>query len=77
MYTTNNLESCEYIATHSEARVVLAENHDLAGKYFGLLEKGKIDIIVLWDDPEYKHPQFPDKVVSYAQFISAGERVDG
>ena len=40
IYTTNNKEICQYIAKHSETKVVVAENRQLASKYFDLLETG-------------------------------------
>ena len=56
--------------------MVLAENRDLASKYEHLLDSGKIDLIILYDDPDFKHPKHPSKVINYQNFISQGDRVD-
>jgi long-chain-fatty-acid--CoA ligase ACSBG len=53
IYTTNNVAACEYIALHSEAKVIIAENRELAEKYYGLLKTGKVDLIVIYRDNSY------------------------
>lgn len=50
IYTTNSKDVCEYIVKHSETRVVIAENRELAKKYFDLLESGDLWRIVLYSD---------------------------
>ena len=40
VYSTNSEETCEYIAKHSQAKVVVAENREYAKKYLKLLQKG-------------------------------------
>lgn len=40
IYTTNNKQTCEYIAKHSEARIIIAENREYASRYYELLERG-------------------------------------
>lgn len=40
IYATNSKEVCEYIAKHSETKVVIAENRELAEKYIDLLKNG-------------------------------------
>jgi long-chain-fatty-acid--CoA ligase ACSBG len=47
IYATNSESACHYVATHSEARIVVAESNQHAKKYLGLLGKG-IDRIVLY-----------------------------
>jgi long-chain-fatty-acid--CoA ligase ACSBG len=47
IYSTNSETACHYIATHSEAKFVIAENNEYAEKYYALLGKG-IDRIVLY-----------------------------
>jgi long-chain-fatty-acid--CoA ligase ACSBG len=56
--------------------VVLAENRSYAAKYFNLLEKGEIDLIILYKDPDYKEEKFSEKIITYQSFISKGERMD-
>ena len=70
IYTTNNAQTCDYIAKHSEARIVLAENRDYAAKYYSLLEGGEIRLIILYRDDSFKDERFGGKVISYSKFIS-------
>lgn len=56
--------------------MVLAENREYAAKYFGILEKNEIDMIILYRDDGFKDERFGGKVLSYSKFISEGERVD-
>jgi long-subunit acyl-CoA synthetase (AMP-forming) len=49
VYSTNNKHVCEYISRHSSAKVVVAENIELASKFFNLLETGEISKIVLYN----------------------------
>lgn len=37
IYTTNSRSACEYIANHSGAKIVVAENREIAEKYYGLV----------------------------------------
>lgn len=76
IYSTNNVEACEYVATHSEAKIILSENRELAAKYFNLLDKNLLDLIVLYNDPDFNDPKYAGKIISYAKFIAEGERVD-
>ena len=50
IYSTNNQEICEYIAKDSGTKIVIAENRELASKFFKIFEKGEIERIVLYDD---------------------------
>jgi len=76
IYTTNNKETCDYIAKHSEAKIVLAENRDYAAKYLHLLDEGVIKLIVVYRDDEYKPAGYDGKVISYKRFIADGSRID-
>lgn len=76
VYTTNNLATCHYIAEHSQAQIVLAENREHAAKYIDLLRKGTIKLIVLYNDKDYVVEGLEGKIVTYRQFISEGDRID-
>ena len=76
IYTTNSQQVCEYIAEHSEAKMILAENREYVKKYIPLLEAGKIDLIVFYNDRDYKPENYGDKIISYEAFIKEGERID-
>lgn len=76
IYTTSNAATCEYIATHSDARMVLAENREQAAKYYPLLERGAIELIVVYGDPEFREGRFAGKVVQYEKFMAEGARVE-
>ena len=55
IYATNSMTACHYIAEHSEARLVVAENNEYAEKYLPLLGKN-IDRIVLYGEkPKNTH----------------------
>lgn len=53
-YTTNNVEACEYIASHSEAQLILVQNETQLKKYLELWPKyPKIKaIVVYWPGKE-------------------------
>ena len=74
IYTTNSKEVCEYIAQHSETRVIIAENRELAKKFFDLLEKGDLWRIVLYSD-EVGGQDFGGKLISWDSFLSLGKDV--
>ena len=48
IYSTNSQASCEYIAEHSEAAIVVAENKEKAKRYKEFLKEGKLKKIVLY-----------------------------
>lgn len=73
IYTTNSQPTCEYIANHSEARIVLAENRELAQKYYGLLEQGLIDRIILYDDEV--DSKYKDKMIKFNDFLTLGKDI--
>lgn len=41
-----------------------------------MLEKGEIDLIIVYRDPSFKEEKFGNKIITYSKFISEGERVD-
>ena len=56
--------------------MILAENREYVKKYIPLLEAGKIDLIVFYNDRDYKPENYGDKIISYEAFIKEGERID-
>jgi hypothetical protein len=48
----------------------LAENRDYAAKYFPILERGEIDMIILYRDDDFKDERFGGKIITYSKFIS-------
>jgi long-chain-fatty-acid--CoA ligase ACSBG len=76
IYTTNSVKSCEYVAQHSECKIVVAENFEYAQKYMGLLEKGDLKYIILYNDPNFKiPPQYERVLYHWKQFMLEGVRV--
>lgn len=71
-YTTNSVQICEYIAEHSSAQIILAENREYAAKYLNLLDNGKIKLIVTYADKDYKPQGYEGRVINYQQFIAEG-----
>jgi long-subunit acyl-CoA synthetase (AMP-forming) len=74
VYPTNSTAACEYIAEHSETRVVIAENWMHAKKYISLLEQGKIRNIVLYSE-EVGEKDYGGRVVHWRTFIESGKEV--
>lgn len=74
IYVTNGIIACEYIARHSEAKIIVAENWECAKKYVSLLEKGELNKIVLYDEAVGSN-SYGGKVVSWNEFINSGKAV--
>ena len=55
IYSTNSQASCEYIADHSQAKIIIAENKQKAGRYKALLKAGKLKKIVLYAEEVGEH----------------------
>ena len=57
VYATNNIEACEYIASHSEASVILVQNSVQLKKYMKVKETVKTikALIVYWPDIEMQN----------------------
>ena len=56
--------------------MILAQNREYVTKYIPLLEAGKIQLIVFYNDPEYRPESHTDKIITYETFIKEGERID-
>ena len=52
IYTTNNQNTCEYIAKNSECKIVISENMEYAQRYLKLLQNGEIKYIIIYDENE-------------------------
>lgn len=73
IYTTNSQSACEYIANHSGAKIVVAENREVAEKYYGLVEQNVIErIIVYADEIGEKHK---DKQIKWNDFQTIGKDI--
>lgn len=73
VYTTNSQSACEYIATHSGAKLVVAESRELAEKYYGLLKQNVIDRIIIYaDEIGDKHK---DKHIKWNNFQAIGKEI--
>lgn len=55
--------------------MVIAENKELASKFYKLLEQGSIDRIVLYDD-EVGENNFGGKLILWKDFIELGSKVE-
>lgn len=73
IYTTNSEGSCAYIAEHSECKVVVAENLELAKKYLKLLGEKKINYIVLYDESKPIADSHGGRLLTWSQFIELGK----
>jgi long-chain-fatty-acid--CoA ligase ACSBG len=75
IYNTNNQEVCEFIAKHSGAKVVVAENKALASKYFKLLDSCDVLKIVIYQD-EVGSNDYGGKLVSWEKFMASGSNLE-
>lgn len=75
VYSTNNQDVCEFIAKNSGTKMVIAENKELASKFYKLLEQGSIEKIVLYDD-EVGENNFGGKLMVWKDFIELGSKVE-
>ena len=76
VYTTNNAEACQYVAEHSEAEIVLAENKEQLKKYLQVWDRlPQLKYVVLYGEPVPSDlpPEFKDKVMTYKQLLELGE----
>jgi long-subunit acyl-CoA synthetase (AMP-forming) len=73
IYTTNSESSCAYIAEHSECKVVVAENMDLAKKYISLLSQKKINYIVLYNETKPIADNHGGRLLSWNDFLNLGK----
>ena len=76
VYTTNNAEACQYVAEHSEAEIVLAENKEQLKKYLQVWDRlPQLKYVVLYGEPVPSDlpPEFKDKVMTYKKLLELGE----
>ena len=77
MYTTNSVETCEYIANHSEGELVVVEDKLQLQKYYGIIDKcPKIKYIVVYKEgvPSDLPAALKGKVLTWKDFIATGDK---
>jgi long-chain-fatty-acid--CoA ligase ACSBG len=77
IYTTNTPSACQYVADHSGAELVVAENMEQAEKYLSILDQlPRLKGIVVWGEEELASKPH-DMVMTWNEFMKLGERDSG
>jgi long-chain acyl-CoA synthetase len=73
VYTTNAIEQCEYVITHSEARFLFVENEEQLDKWLAFRDRTPtLERIVVWDETGLR--DFTDPMVfRLGEFMTLGE----
>ena len=76
VYTTNNPEACRYIAEHSEAEIVLAENNEHLVKYLQVWDNlPQLKYVILYNEaalPANIPPHRKGQVILLKDFLELG-----
>ena len=78
VYTTNEPSACEYVAEHSDARVIFCEDEKQLNKYLSFRDKlPKLAAIVVWSGavPEGANQRGKTPIYSWDQFKAMGANV--
>ena len=77
VYTTNTPGACQYVADHSSAEVIMAENETQMYKYLDILHQlPKLKAIIVWSINRF--PQKPNKIVyGWEEFLELGNKETG
>lgn len=77
VYTTNGPEACQYVAEHSSAEIIVAENEKQMEKYLEVLDQlPLLKIIIVYGVENLKARPTSIKVVTWKEFIEYGEDQD-
>lgn len=81
VYTTNGPEACQYVAEHSSAELIVAENEKQMEKYLQVLDQlPLLKIIIVYGVDSLKTRPDNIKVVTWSEFLQYGvdqDRSDG
>lgn len=73
VYTTNEPGACQYVAEHSSAEVILAEDEKQMQKYLDVLDQlPKIKRIVVWNTDRFVTKPHPI-VLGWEEFLEQGD----
>mmetsp|Transcript_7356 Transcript_7356/g.7207 ORF Transcript_7356/g.7207 Transcript_7356/m.7207 type:complete len:441 (+) Transcript_7356:18-1340(+) len=78
IYTTSGTETCHYIADHSEAELIVAQNESHLMKYLKVIDKlPKIKaFVVYWPTGNLKEISSPVPIYNWTEFLDLGVNVD-
>lgn len=74
IYTTNHKSVCQFIGRHSECKIVVAENYQLAEKYLDLLKDNTVKYIIIYGEKTITKDNFGGKIVLWKDFIERGKK---
>ena len=73
VYTTNSPESCLYVAKHSDAEIIVAENKAQLKKYESVIsELSNVKAFVLYQDELPERRQNDPRFFTWQQFLKLG-----
>jgi len=78
VYTTNESSACEYVASHSEAKVIFVEDQKQLDKYLTFRERlPKLAAIVVWGGsvPSSANARGKTPVYDWKEFVALGKSV--
>jgi long-chain-fatty-acid--CoA ligase ACSBG len=77
VYTTNGPEACQYVAEHSSAEIIVAEDEEQMEKYLSVLDQlPKLKIIVVYKVDTLKVRPTHIKAVTWKEFLEYGVHQD-
>ena len=78
VYTTSSCDACYYVAEHSEAFAVVAENYEQLEKYLKVWDKlPQLRYAIIYDDkvPSNLPEQYKKRVLTFQDFLKLGEKI--